>query len=60
MNEQPWFGIGRNGQAFFRWDEPNLDRNDRLFFVILVESAIADALASRAIAWQRELGLVES
>ncbi|WP_292231615.1 2'-5' RNA ligase family protein [Mesorhizobium sp.] len=40
-----------------RWDEPNLDRNDRLFFGILVESAIADALASRAIAWQRELGL---
>ncbi|MBN9551499.1 MAG: 2'-5' RNA ligase [Alphaproteobacteria bacterium] len=57
MNEKPWFGIGRNGQTFFRWDEANADRNDRLFFAILVDEEIACTLALRAAAWQRELGL---
>ncbi|TIR15068.1 MAG: 2'-5' RNA ligase [Mesorhizobium sp.] len=57
MNEQPWFGIGRNGQAFFRWDHSSQDPTDRLFFAILVEGTIAHMLASRALAWQRELGL---
>jgi len=57
MNELPSFGIGRNGQTFFRWDDPDLRRDDRLFFAILLDDAIAPALASRAVAWQRELRL---
>jgi 2'-5' RNA ligase len=57
MNEQPWFGIGRNGQTFFRWDEASQDPNDRLFFATLLEEAIAHMLVSRAVTWQRELGL---
>jgi 2'-5' RNA ligase len=57
MNQLPSFGIGKNGQTFFRWDEPDLRRNDRLFFAILVEDAITHALASRAAGWQREIGL---
>ncbi len=57
MNEQPWFGIGKNGQAFFRWDEASQDPADRLFFAILLEEALAHMLASRAVTWQRELGL---
>jgi hypothetical protein len=23
VNEMPFFGIGKNGQAFFRWAEPD-------------------------------------
>ncbi|CCV12282.1 2'-5' RNA ligase family protein [Mesorhizobium sp. STM 4661] len=57
MNELPSFGIGKNGQTFFRWDEPDQRRNDRLFFAILLESTIAASLAPRAAGWQRELGL---
>ncbi|PTE09599.1 2'-5' RNA ligase family protein [Mesorhizobium helmanticense] len=57
MNELPSFGIGKNGQTFFRWDEPDQRRNDRLFFAILLESTIATPLALRAASWQRELGL---
>ncbi|MET3577893.1 2'-5' RNA ligase [Mesorhizobium robiniae] len=57
MNELPSFGIGKNGQTFFRWDEPDQRRNDRLFFAVLLESAIATPLALKAAGWQRELGL---
>ncbi|WP_245458096.1 2'-5' RNA ligase family protein [Mesorhizobium sp. M6A.T.Cr.TU.016.01.1.1] len=57
MNELPSFGIGKNGQTFFRWNEPDQRRNDRLFFAILLDSTIATPLALKAAGWQRELGL---
>lgn len=57
MNGEPWYGIGRNGQAFFRWDRAGQDPTDRLFFAILADEMIAPVLESRAVAWQRELGL---
>ncbi|CDX33386.1 putative ligase protein [Mesorhizobium sp. SOD10] len=57
MSGEPWYGIGRNGQAFFRWDLASHDPTDRLFFAILAEQMIVPILESRAVAWQRELGL---
>jgi 2'-5' RNA ligase len=57
MNELPLFGVGKNGQTFFRWDEPGRHRDDRLFFAILVETSVSAALACRAADWRRELGL---
>lgn len=57
MNELPSFGIGKQGQTFFRWDEPDQRRNDRLFFAIILGSTVATPLALRAAGWQRELGL---
>ncbi|UCI06985.1 2'-5' RNA ligase family protein [Mesorhizobium sp. B1-1-8] len=57
MDELPSFGIGKNGQTFFRWGEPDLHRNDRLFFAILLESTVALPLEERAAVWQRDLQL---
>jgi 2'-5' RNA ligase len=53
----PLFGIGKNGQTFFRWAEPDEHRNDRVFFAILVERMVAVPLKLRATGWQQESGL---
>lgn len=56
MSGQPAFGTARNGQAFFRWEQAGKHLH-RLFFAILVGSAIAGRLARKAIALNREFGL---
>jgi RNA 2',3'-cyclic 3'-phosphodiesterase len=56
MSGQPAFGTAKNGQAFFRWEQAGKHLH-RLFFAILVGSAIAGRLARKAIALNREFGL---
>ncbi|MER9072142.1 2'-5' RNA ligase family protein [Mesorhizobium sp. M0904] len=57
MSGQPAFGAANNGQTFFRWERSKRRFDDRIFFAILAESAVAGPLARKAIALNRELGL---
>ncbi|WP_292242531.1 2'-5' RNA ligase family protein [Mesorhizobium sp.] len=57
MNELPSFGIGQNGQTFFRWDEPDQNRRHHVFFAVLVEKPINALLAKKRVSFRRELGL---
>ncbi|UVK38338.1 2'-5' RNA ligase family protein [Mesorhizobium sp. AR10] len=57
MSGQPAFGTAKNGQIFFHWEEFERHFDDRIFFAILAESAIAGPLARKAVALDRELGL---
>ncbi|MER8835797.1 2'-5' RNA ligase family protein [Mesorhizobium sp. M0909] len=57
MSGQPAFGTANNGQTFFRWEGSKRRFDDRIFFAILAESAVAGPLARKAIALDRELGL---
>ncbi|MBZ9802594.1 2'-5' RNA ligase family protein [Mesorhizobium sp. ES1-6] len=50
-------GTAKNGQMFCRRDESERHFDDRIFFAILAESAIAGPLACKAVALERELGL---
>lgn len=57
MSGQPAFGTAKNGQTFFQWEEFERHFDDRIFFAILAESAIAGPLARKAVDLDRELGL---
>lgn len=57
MSGHPAFGTANNGQTFFRWEGSKRRFDDRIFFAILAESAVAGPLARKAIALNRELGL---
>ncbi|RWC51128.1 MAG: 2'-5' RNA ligase [Mesorhizobium sp.] len=57
MSGQPAFGTGKNGQTFFRWEDPSPIREPHLFYAILVEDPVNAMLRRKAECYGRELGL---